>query len=1073
MLKPGSMFANRYRIDKEIGRGGMGSIYQAHDTKINETVCLKLLLPDLQKQPDVIERFIQEIRLALKITHENVVRIYDIGEEGDAHFISMEYVKGQDLKDKITEQGHLSVVDGIEIMKQVCSGLAAAHAKGIVHRDMKPQNLLIDVNNNVKIVDFGIAKLQVDGATGMTKAGMVMGTPEYMSPEQALGQKIDHRTDIYSLGVIMFEVLTGELPFYDPIPMNILIQHIEKPPPTPSSIVNTIPFEIDRIIAKAMAKNRDQRFLTVDEFRETLERVFDVSTEPILIDSFLEENVDLEASTMMGELEVIEEISEEAEESGSQTESLYEMGMKLFKQRKYKDALNYFEKVIAADPNHALAYDYVQIAGEQIANQAKLNRLIALAEKAYTEKNYAVAHDRFKEALTINPNHPIARVGMRKVTSVYEPPKEQPVEIPAESESGDLSGAVSELKSLFEQGKKFYEQENYAEAVAVLEELLSKEPGHVEGSDLHVLAKAAQETKYEIEHHFLTARRLYKDGDYEAARQELEITLDYKSDHEEARKLYRIITGEADEDENEGDQDAQKSEKAQFNAFLRQVQKLLKEKKFDESIAELEKAKKTFPAKTDDLDQYIGKINSQIEKNEIQTLLKEAKQYLAEEKYRKAQATFQKILDVEPENPMAVLGMKKSREEIDRAFKQQELMQTKKIQLQSSIEREDFVAARKRKKNLAIAGIVLIVLIVISAAMFTQIGTIKGKLSSYYRGKALVLYQQRQYDDAVLTFEKAAQWDPAFSAAAGWAESLYYAKSFNRSLAMFQQLIQEDGDKAIYHFFIAKCYEALKNGTKAIEEYKKSIAMEPDNESFTGALGMLYLTNGNTQAAATYLLRSLSVKPNQPQVRMQLAEAYENNSQYNDAIAQYKILTRENASFELPFTRLAALYLKIGQYNACIEVLNKISKSGGTAENYYLMGQAYEKRAKSLSGGDWKKSMLNASDYFRKSFVIDMTYNDVVHDLLRVLQSLGERDRAIQVCEQYLGEHQSDDAVHLALGVLYKQAKKYGPAYDSAKKAVNYNPQNSDAWKLMAQISDIRGDTKDAKNAWKKYRELK
>jgi len=211
MLDRGTTFAERYEIIEELGKGGMGRVYKVYDKKIKEVVALKLIRPEISADENTIARFNNELRLARKISHRHVCRMYDLGEEGPSHFITMEYVPGEDLKRFIKRSGQLTVGKAVLITKQVCEGLAEAHNLGIIHRDLKPQNIMIDEDGNTRIMDFGIARF-LEGE-GMTTQGVMIGTPDYMAPEQAELEGVDQRSDIYALGIILFEMATGRVPF--------------------------------------------------------------------------------------------------------------------------------------------------------------------------------------------------------------------------------------------------------------------------------------------------------------------------------------------------------------------------------------------------------------------------------------------------------------------------------------------------------------------------------------------------------------------------------------------------------------------------------------------------------------------------------------------------------------------------------------------------------------------------------------------------------------------------------------------------------------------------------------------
>ncbi len=265
-----TLFDGRYRIVRKLGSGGMADVYLAEDQELGRRVAIKILDGRHANDDQFIERFRREAKNAAALNHPNIVSIYDRGNAEDTYYIAMEYLDGRTLKELIVGHGQAPVRVAVEYARQILSALRFAHRHGIVHRDIKPHNVLVDREGRVKVTDFGIARA---GTSQMTETGSIVGTAQYLSPEQARGGEVDQRSDLYSLGVVLYELLTGKTPFEGDTPVEIAMKHLSATPQTPSELRPDIPPELDMVILRALAKNPDDRYQSADEMEGDLDRV--------------------------------------------------------------------------------------------------------------------------------------------------------------------------------------------------------------------------------------------------------------------------------------------------------------------------------------------------------------------------------------------------------------------------------------------------------------------------------------------------------------------------------------------------------------------------------------------------------------------------------------------------------------------------------------------------------------------------------------------------------------------------------------------------------------------------------
>ncbi len=269
-LSKGSILAGKYRIIEPIGKGGMGVVYKAEDIKLERTIALKFLPAELTEDPEARERFVREAKAAAALSHPHICTVYEIGEEENQYFIAMECIEGQSLKQKI-QKGPLDQGEALNIALQVAEAMEEAHKKGIVHRDIKPGNIMLTDKGAAKVMDFGLAK--VFGASLITQEAKTMGTIAYMSPEQARGEEVDHRTDIWSLGVVLYEMFSGQLPFMSEHDQAVVYSILNEQPKPIAEQRSSFPATLWQVVSKALEKNLYDRYQRMEELLDDLKSI--------------------------------------------------------------------------------------------------------------------------------------------------------------------------------------------------------------------------------------------------------------------------------------------------------------------------------------------------------------------------------------------------------------------------------------------------------------------------------------------------------------------------------------------------------------------------------------------------------------------------------------------------------------------------------------------------------------------------------------------------------------------------------------------------------------------------------
>ena len=588
-LTIGSTFAGRYQIIEELGKGGMGNVYKVLDKELGEKVALKLLKPEIAADNTIIERFRNELKFARKITHKNVCRMYDLSKAEMTPYITMEYVSGEDLKTTLRRVGPLSTGKVVYIAKQVCEGLLEAHKLGVVHRDLKPQNIMIDKKGHAHIMDFGIARSMK--SKGVTTSGMMIGTPEYISPEQVEGKPVDVRADIYAMGVILYEMTTGTTPFTGDTAISVAIKHTREKPRNPREINEQIPVELSRLTLKCLEKDRGKRPQSVEELLEELnkvERQFP-TTDRVIPDkpstsreftvSFAPKKLFLPALIIVGAVIIVLAAwqftplpdlfkKSPAPPPENQVEDAMNAASQFWKEKEYSKAHNQYKKVLEVEPGHFEAQFGL---ANTLKAQDKFDEAIPEYEKAididdsdprpygqlgliYEQKQEPdKALQYYKKYLEIAPQGQEFNVVAQKVKyleekiqaaaakpeAATEPPAEKPQKpkgtevqptekTPPKSKPTEPDKKKPDVSRNLDRGIQAFNREDYDACIKQMEEVLKVEPDNSSAQFFMAEAKeriSERIKKQEISSKLKTAQEAFRKGDYKECIQQAEEVL--------------------------------------------------------------------------------------------------------------------------------------------------------------------------------------------------------------------------------------------------------------------------------------------------------------------------------------------------------------------------------------------------------------------------------------------------------------------------------------------------------------------------------------------------------------------
>jgi len=482
----------KYQIKAELGSGAMGVVYKAEDPRLGRPVALKTMSANVAGNPELLKRFYREAQSAGQLRHPNIVTIYDIDEADGIPFIAMEFLEGEDLDKIITARKELPVVKKLDILLQTCRGLHHAHQHGIVHRDVKPANIFLLTDGMVKIVDFGIARI---GATSMTRTGMVLGTVMYMSPEQIRGQTVDARSDIFSIGIILYELLTYQSPFAGRDVPGILFKILNESPSPITDLVPNCPAELEKIILRALDKDRENRYQSAEDMAFDLQRVADHLRRD-MVDVYLKQgqqslekkNYTLAKESLQKVLEIdsshglakslLDQVQDQlyTKQRTQKVEQSIRQAKEALQAEHYDDAIAVLDEILRLDPAHTEAGQYKEMAVERRDRAEKVRRHMERAEKLAADADYQAAKTELEAVLSADRKHSAAQKMMDWVLKEL-----------TEQER------LRQVRQHTESARKHLAEKNYAKAMELLDKARELDPINIEVDSLTRLVRTSLE----------------------------------------------------------------------------------------------------------------------------------------------------------------------------------------------------------------------------------------------------------------------------------------------------------------------------------------------------------------------------------------------------------------------------------------------------------------------------------------------------------------------------------------------------------------------------------------------------
>jgi serine/threonine protein kinase/Tfp pilus assembly protein PilF len=1007
------VFIGRYKILEEVGRGGMGIVYKAEDPSLERMVAIKILPPKLLKNKEALRRFLREAKVAAKLEHPHILPIYDIGEDGEIYYMVMEYLEGETLREWLESRQEISLEGSLNLFKQAAEALHYAHQKRVVHRDVKPENIMVLRDGTVKVMDFGIAVME--DRHSVTQPGAVMGTIAYLSPEQAEGKQADLRSDIYSLGIVLFELLTGSLPFDARTPSEMLSHHLSTLPPLPSKLNSFVPEVLDQVVLKTLAKNPADRYQTVGDLLQDLEKgSSSLRSNAGFLGPAVQESSTSETKApppgFVDKTAVLEELKNLLSKDKDKQEGFS------------RDSFIKFNPVV----------DRLQ----------KQQDLLSSQTTSSVESGDEVVSEKGKE---------IAQVPCPRCGTLGDSFQKYCLEC------GSLlaSAFISDFSDDINQGIALYQQGAYEQALHVFQKFLKNHSAAAEVHYYSGLCFLNLQHYTEAKSELLKALKIEPDnghaweslGDIE---QKLNHDLDALDAYKKAAPLIaRISVWQKLEklQEKEGDfESASQSLEQALELDPKNVSMLRSLARVLIRLSRLEEAnmvlKKVLDLNPND--------------SEALTLLGEI--YERTNRFSQAIKLYEKAFEIDPENTSALsrlgdLNFKQDkRDEAIVHLKKAVKVNPENPGIHSKLAE---VYLQENQEDLAFDHLVK------AASLNPNDPVVLKDLGKLY-------LKQNSLDQAFLQFKRAVSLNPSDAEAhASLAQIHFWREESGLAVQEYKTALQYDPYNPEIHESLGLVYYMQENLDNAIEEMLRAVSYDPNNTDYRKALGVMYETRGKLDLARKEYQKVVELKPGDALAQGLLGRVYAEQNLLNLAIYQYQKSLELEPRTQLVHNLLGKAFLKLGKLDEAILSFQKAIDSASqpisgrakqiVGKNYYYLGKTYMEKALLKEA---ETALEKASQYYP-------SYADIFHLLGKIKAEQGLKAEAKRHMERAARLAKREETEIFAdFAEILLESGDQGGAIQAILNAIHSAPQQAKYHAFLGDLFFTKGELESALSSY-------